>query len=214
MLRLRAALWPTVAPEGPARPSCARCRSPRCCARRGGRGVVVAVQAGTTVRAGMPADGEPFLDEHAAAGTGVRGGGRRHRDDRLASCCRVARQDARQCAPAHLATARGEGVILDQVGRRHVCVRAGVVRLHQHQRDRVVEVRPRRRAALVVGAGEERERLAPAAAALRARRDAPRRAPLRGAAPRRGRCGAWPSGSRRPGGPSAPGPGRYRCRRR
>src|SRR5262249_16872890 len=43
-------------------------------------GVVVPVQARPTVRAGVPAEGQPLLDQHAAARARLAGGGRRHGD--------------------------------------------------------------------------------------------------------------------------------------
>jgi hypothetical protein len=137
---------------------------------------MIALQTRPTLRAFVPADGQALVHEHPAARTGLRGVGRRHPDDSLASCRRLARPDAQEGAPPRVRTGLGQGVIPEQVGRLQVFVRDRVVPTHERARRRVVDVRscpPRP----LMRAGEQADCLAPAVAAFDATGDAPLRPP-------------------------------------
>ena len=103
-------------------------------------GVVVPRQARAAVRTGMPADRHALRDDDAAATTGLRGRGRRHGDDSTPGPCCLGAEDGQALGPPRVAEARGQVVILDQVGRLHVFVRDRVVLPDQGERRLVVEV--------------------------------------------------------------------------
>jgi hypothetical protein len=117
----------------------------------------------------MPADGQAFVHQHAAARTGLRGSGRRHGDNCLPSVSRFARQEGPDCAPPRITAALGEVLVLDQVGRRQVLVSDRVVLAHQGER-RLVGAVGACAADARVRLGEQHDCLAPALAAPRAAR--------------------------------------------
>jgi hypothetical protein len=145
-------------------------------AQDGAGGVVVPLQAGATLGARVPANGEALVDQHTTANTrtGLRGERRQHGDDCLASCCRFARQDAQKPTPAGIAAALGELVVLEQVGRLQGFVRERVVPSHERHCCRVMEVRSRP-PHLLVRFGQQLHCLAAPMTALLATRDAPLR---------------------------------------
>ena len=104
------------------------------------RGVVVAMEARSAVRAGMPADGQALLNHNATARTGLAGVGRRHGYDSLPGACCLESEDAQERAPARIMDALGEMVVLEHVGRLQVLVIDHVVVAHQRERRLVVEV--------------------------------------------------------------------------
>jgi hypothetical protein len=126
---------------------------------------VVSVEAGSAVRAGVPADGQAFVHEHTAARTRLRGERRRHRYTYLPSFRRFARQDGQETTPARITAAFGKVVIPDQVGRLQVFMINGVVLADERQRRLMVEVRTCATHPLM-RSGKQVDRLAPAVAAF------------------------------------------------
>jgi hypothetical protein len=104
------------------------------------RAVVVAVQAGPAVRAGMPADGHAFCDQRPAATAGPAGRGRWHGDDLLPGTRCLASEEAQDLRPARVRDGGGELLIRERVGRLHICVRDRGVVTHKRERSPVVEV--------------------------------------------------------------------------
>jgi hypothetical protein len=133
---------------------------------------VVPMQAGSAVRAAMPADGEALMDHHPTARTGLAGECRRHRYDGLASCYRFARQDGQEATPARITDALSEMVVPHHVGRLYVFVIDRVVRSYQRQRCLMVEVYPLP-AYPLMRSGEQPHCLLATTAALLAPSDAP-----------------------------------------
>jgi hypothetical protein len=78
--------------------------------------VVVSMQARSTRRAGMPADGQAFGDHDAAATTGLRGIGGIDGDDPATGACCLVRQDDEERAPSHVTDGLRQMVILHHVG--------------------------------------------------------------------------------------------------
>jgi hypothetical protein len=68
----------------------------------------------------MPADRQPLLHHHAAAGTGLTRGDRVHRDDPLPGAYWLESEDAHDCVPSGVLDRLGELVMLEQVGDRQV----------------------------------------------------------------------------------------------
>src|SRR5215469_16623328 len=97
-------------------------------------GIMIAMQTRPTVRARMPADGEPFVHEHTAARTRLAGERRRHRYDCLSSLSRFERQDAQEGAPPSVRNGLRQVVIPQHVGRLQVFVIDRVVLLDQGKR--------------------------------------------------------------------------------
>jgi hypothetical protein len=84
--------------------------------------VLIAMQTRPAVRAFVPAAGQALVLEHAAARTGLAGGGRRHCNTCLPSLSRCARPDAQEGAPPSVGDGLRQVVVLEQVGRLHVFI--------------------------------------------------------------------------------------------
>jgi hypothetical protein len=90
----------------------------------------------------MPADGQPFLDDDAAARADLA---RERRVDRLhfpTGVCRLVAQDAQEGPPACICDALGEVVILNHVADLQVFVIHGVVLAHERERRLLMKVLP------------------------------------------------------------------------
>ena len=135
-------------------------------------GVMVSMQARTTVWARMPADGQALLDDNATARTRLARVGGRHRYDPPTGACCLVGEDAQERRPSRIADAFGEMVILDHVGRLQVFMIDRVAGLDQAERRLVVEVLALA-FHLQVCLGQQLHRLASAVAALRAPGHAP-----------------------------------------
>src|SRR5262249_4617944 len=81
------------------------------------RGIVVPMQTRATVWAGMPADGQAFLDQHTTARARLARVGRRHSYDSPTGPCCLVGEDAHEATPPGIADALGEVMVLDHVGR-------------------------------------------------------------------------------------------------
>jgi hypothetical protein len=104
------------------------------------RGVVVPMQAGPAVRAGVPADGQTFRDDDAAPRTGLA---REHGIDRphsLPGARSLESEDGEERTPPRVADAFGEVVIPHHVGDPQILVIDRVVALDERQCRLVVEV--------------------------------------------------------------------------
>src|SRR5260221_8354590 len=129
------------------------------------------MEARSEGRARVPPDGEPLLDEDAAARTGLRGERRWHGYGSLPSVCCFESEDSAELPPAGIADALGEGVVPHQVGHLQVFVIDRVVLPDQRKRLLMMEVLPYP-ADRLMGLRQELDRLAPAMAALLAPRHA------------------------------------------
>src|SRR5262249_12731918 len=78
-------------------------------------GVVVPMEARAALRAAMPAYGQAFGDDDAAARAGLAGVGRRHGYDSPLSVCCFGCEDAQELRPRRITDALGEVVNLDHV---------------------------------------------------------------------------------------------------
>jgi hypothetical protein len=90
----------------------------------------------------MPPHGETFLDDHAAARTGLAGVGRRYGYHSLPGTHCLESEEAQESTPARVTDALGEMMVPEQVGRPQVLVIDRVVLPDEYQCRLVVEVLP------------------------------------------------------------------------
>ena len=95
-------------------------------------GVVIAVEAGPTLRAEMPADRQTFVDQDAAARTSLAGVGRRNHFHSLPGACSLESEDGEESRPPSIADALGEVVVPDHVGRLQVLANPSFTALSAH----------------------------------------------------------------------------------
>jgi hypothetical protein len=129
------------------------------------RRVVVSMQAGSAVRARVPADRQAFVYHNATTRAGLAGGGRRHGYDLLPGACCLESKDGKEHPPTSITDAFGEVMVLHHVGRLQIFVIDRVVLAHQLDRCLMLEILPLAFHRLM-RLGQQSHRLTPPIAAL------------------------------------------------